>query len=104
DVEREIVDGPNLPRSRWREIALALDTSSNADRKQADRLREALTLTGIGQVDSYLGVFLTETERTPRATVTTNNFISRNPAFGRLFEQEIVRLNLLIERRRAVTI
>ena len=48
-----------------------LDTSSNADRKQADRLREALTLTGIGQIDGYLGVFLTETERTPRATVVT---------------------------------
>src|ERR1700727_2748091 len=27
DVEREIVDGPHLPRSRWREIARVLDTS-----------------------------------------------------------------------------
>src|SRR6476659_7249166 len=75
DVEREIVDGPNLPRSRWAEIASVLDISSNADRKQADRLREALTLTGIEQVDNYLNVFLTETERTPRATVVTNSFI-----------------------------
>src|SRR6202023_1682014 len=31
DVEREIADGPNLPRSRWDEIACVLDTSSNAD-------------------------------------------------------------------------
>src|SRR6266481_5481217 len=66
DVEHEIVDGPHLPRSRWKEIASVLDTSSNADRKQADRLRESLTLTGIEQVDNYLNVFLTETERTPR--------------------------------------
>jgi ATP-dependent helicase/nuclease subunit A len=104
DVEREIVDGPYLPRSRWEEVASVLDTSSNADRKQADRLRKALTLSGIEQVDNYLLVFLTETERTPRATVVTNNFVTRNPAIGRLFDQEVVRLGPLIERRRAVTI
>src|SRR6266851_4654958 len=40
DVEREIVDGPHLPRSRWREVALVLETSSKADQKQAVRLRE----------------------------------------------------------------
>src|SRR3979409_242686 len=44
-VEREIVDGPNLPRSRWNDIASVLDTSSNADRKQADRLRQGLRIT-----------------------------------------------------------
>ena len=104
DVERAIVDGPNLPRSRWDEIASVLDTSSNADRKQADRLREALTLTGIEQVDNYLNVFLTEAERTPRATVVTNGFIGDNPAAGRLFEMEKLRIMPLIERRRAVTI
>src|SRR5438876_5842384 len=104
DVERAIVDGPNLPRSRWDEIASVLDTSSNADRKQADRLREALTLTGIEQVDNYLNVFLTEAERTPRATVVTNGFIGDNPAAGRLFEMEKLRITPLIERRRAVTI
>jgi ATP-dependent helicase/nuclease subunit A len=103
DIERAIVDGPSLPRARWEEIALVLDSGSNADRKQADRLRNALTLTGIGQVDNYLGVFLTETERTPRATVVTNNFFTRNPAVGRLFESEVLRLGPLIERRRAVT-
>src|SRR5438445_1998475 len=42
DLEREIVDGPNLPRSRWVEIAAVLETSSKADQKQAARLREAL--------------------------------------------------------------
>ena len=104
EVEREIVDGPYLPRSRWEEVASVLDTGSNADRKQADRLRKALTLSGIEQVDHYLLVFLTETERTPRATVVTNNFVTRNPAIGRLFDQEVLRLGPLIERRRAVTI
>jgi ATP-dependent helicase/nuclease subunit A len=104
DVEREIVDGPNLPRSRWDEIASVLDSGSNADRKQADRLREALTLTGIEQVDNYLNVFLTEADRTPRATVVTNNFVANNPAIARLFNVESQRIGPLIERRRAVTI
>src|SRR5712664_4793482 len=38
DVERAIVDGPNLPRARWQDIALVLDTSTKADQKQAERL------------------------------------------------------------------
>ena len=44
DVEREIVDGPNLPRSRWEEIARVLDTGSKSDQDQAARLREALVV------------------------------------------------------------
>src|SRR6202041_818375 len=56
DVEREIVDGPPLPRSRWREIARVLDTSGKSDQGQAAQLREALISTGAAQVDDYLGV------------------------------------------------
>ncbi|MEH2505152.1 ATP-dependent helicase/nuclease subunit A [Bradyrhizobium sp. AZCC 1578] len=101
DVEREIVEGPNLPRSQWQEVALVLDTSSKADQKQADRLREALAFTGAAQVDAYLGLFLTD-ERTPRATVVTNSFVKKNPAVGRLFDSEVGRVLPLIERRRAL--
>src|SRR6202163_3247632 len=60
DVEREILDGPNLPRSRWADIALVLDTANKSDQDQASRLRGALVFTGSAQVDEYLGVFLTE--------------------------------------------
>jgi ATP-dependent helicase/nuclease subunit A len=103
DVEREIVDGPNLPRSRWKEIALVLETSSKADQKQAARLREALMFTGPAQIEEYLDVFLTD-ERAPRDAVVTKKFSQSNPSVGRLFDAEIVRLGPLIERRRAVTI
>ena len=101
DVEREIVDGPNLPRSSWKEMATLLDTSSKADQKQAERLRAALTFTGAAQVDEYLGVFLTD-DRAPRASVITNSFIKKNPVAGNRFDAEIDRLGPLIERRRAV--
>ncbi len=102
DVEREIVDGPNLPRPRWEDVALVLETSSKADQKQATRLREALLFTGSAQVEEYLGVFLTD-ERSPRDSVVTRKFGQNNPAIERLFDAEIVRIGPLIERRRAVT-
>ena len=102
DVEREILDGPNLPRSRWQDIALVLDTGSKTDSDQAGRLRTAAALTSSTQVDEYLGVFLTDA-REPRKSVVTKKFLDNNPAIGRLFESEILRLGPLIERRRAVT-
>jgi ATP-dependent helicase/nuclease subunit A len=102
DVERDIVDGPNLPRSRWQDIALVLETGSKTDGDQAARLRGALMFTGAAQVDEYLGVFLTEADRTSRKSVVTKKFSDNNPAIGRLFESEARRILPLIERRRAV--
>ncbi|HET6838752.1 MAG TPA: double-strand break repair helicase AddA [Bradyrhizobium sp.] len=101
-VESEIVNGPYLPRSRWHEIADALDTGSKTDSDQATRLREALVLTGSAQVDAYLDVFLTDTERTPRKTLVTKKIVDM--AIAGLFDAESSRLKALIERRRAVTI
>ena len=103
DIEREIVDGPNLPRARWQEFTRVLDTGNKPDQDQAARLREALTLTGSAQVDAYLGVFLTETDRAPRKSVVTKKFTDNNPAIGRLLESEALRVIPLIDRRRAVT-
>jgi ATP-dependent helicase/nuclease subunit A len=102
DVERAIVDGPNLPRSRWREIAGILDTGSKTELAHADRLRDALVFTGAAQVDEYLGVFLTD-ERAPRKTLLTKKFGDNNAAIADLFDRESQRIGPLIERRRAVT-
>ncbi|MBT1511198.1 double-strand break repair helicase AddA [Bradyrhizobium sp. SRL28] len=102
DVEHDIVDGPNLPRSRWQDVALVLETGSKTDQDQASRLRGALMFTGAAQVDEYLGVFLTEADRTPRKSVVTKKFCDNNPAIGRLIESEARRILPLIERRRAV--
>jgi ATP-dependent helicase/nuclease subunit A len=103
DVESDIVDGPYIKRSGWQEIALVLDTGSKSDQDQAARLREASVSTGATQVDDYLAVFLTDTERSPRKSVVTKKFADANPALARLFEAEILRIGPLIERRRAVT-
>jgi ATP-dependent helicase/nuclease subunit A len=103
NVEREIVDGPNLPRSRWEEIARALDTGAKTEGDSADRLRVALPAAGAAQVDEYLGIFLTDADRTPRKSVLTKNFVRDNPAIGSRFDDEASRLGPLIEKRRAVT-
>jgi ATP-dependent helicase/nuclease subunit A len=102
DVESAIVDGPHLPRSRWLEIALALDAGSKSDQDQATRLREAAASSGATQVEDYLGVFLTD-DRAPRKSIVTKNFGKEHPALARAFEQEGLRIGPLIERRRAVT-
>jgi ATP-dependent helicase/nuclease subunit A len=101
NVEREIVDGPYLPCSRWPEIAGALDNGSKSDQKQGEQLRACLAITGSAQVDEYLSVFLTD-DKTPRAAVLTKAFIRENPSIARLFDNEISRLTPLIEKRRAV--
>jgi ATP-dependent helicase/nuclease subunit A len=103
DVEREIVDGPHLPRARWEDIAAILDTGSKSDSDQAARLREALAFSGSEQVDAYLAVFLTEA-LAPRKSVVTKKFCDNNPAIGGLFEREADRIGPLVEKRRALTI
>ncbi len=100
-VEREIVDGPYLPRRRWQEISDALCGGSKQDQKQAEQLRFALGVPGTAQVDEYLCVFLTD-NKDPRANVLTKAFMRDNPSVARLFDNEIARLTSLIEKRRAV--
>jgi ATP-dependent helicase/nuclease subunit A len=102
DVEREIVDGPNLPRSRWEEVATILAASSKADQDQAERLRDALVLSGIEQVNRYLDVFLTEGS-TQRKSVVTKRLCDTRPQIAQWFGAEANRLESLIERRRALT-
>src|SRR5258707_233730 len=101
-VEREIIDGPNLPRARWREVAATLDAGSKSEQGHAARLRQALNSIGSAQVEEYLGIFLTD-ERTPRKTVVTKKFGDTHPAIARLCELEGDRIGPLIDRRRAVT-
>src|SRR5262249_54529054 len=103
DIEQQILDGPFLPRSRWDDIAFALDDGNKSDKDQADRLREAKIFSGAAQVDAYLGVFLTD-EKLPRKAVLTRKFGDQNPSVARLFEAEAQRLTALIERRRAVMV
>lgn len=100
-VEREIVEGPHLPRGRWEAAAAVLETGSVTDAKQAQKLREALVLAGSAQVDEYLGVFLTA-EMTPRKTLVTKKIGDARPDLAAALRRECDRIGPLLERRRAV--
>jgi ATP-dependent helicase/nuclease subunit A len=100
-IEREIVEGPHLPRARWEAAAAVLETGSVTDEKQALRLREALALSGSAQVDEYLGVFLTA-ELTPRKTLVTKKISDGRPDLAQALGRESDRIGALLTRRRAV--
>jgi ATP-dependent helicase/nuclease subunit A len=102
-IEREIIDGPHLPRAQWENVAAVLETGSKSDSDQAVRLREALACSASEQVDAYLGMFLTDA-LTPRKSVVTKRFCDNNPAIARSLDNEIGRIGSLIERRRALAI
>jgi ATP-dependent helicase/nuclease subunit A len=103
DVEREILDGPYLARRRWAEIADLLGAANKSEREHAARLRAASQTSGADQVDTYLGVFLTD-DKTPRKAVLTKRFCDDNPSLARLFDAESARLPALIEKRRALVV
>lgn len=103
DVEREIVDGPNLPVRRWPAVAAVLDSGSANDRKQGDTLRAALSLTGTAQVEEYLCLFLTQAKEFKKSFVT-RQVAGTRPDIAAAFDDEAARLAILIEKRRRVTI
>lgn len=97
-IEREIIEGPNLPRSRWPEVAAALENGSIEDQKQAATLRacsEALL-----PVEGYLNVFLKQ-DKTFKARIVTSAIARARPGIAASFTAEKERLAPLIDRRRA---
>ena len=101
DVDREIVDGPNLPRSEWPSAASVFETGSKTDAEQANRLRKALEPTGSEQVDAYLSVFLTD-KLEPRKSVATKAIRDRHPGFMQRLDAEKDRVLALLMKRRAI--
>ncbi|MGJ5009522.1 double-strand break repair helicase AddA [Bradyrhizobium oligotrophicum] len=102
-IERDILDGPNLPRADWTEIAGRLDGGAKTDQKQAEQLRAALAFSGADQVDEYLRLFLTD-DKQPRKSLLTKKFADANPGLAGLFDSEAARLDRLIEKRRAAVV
>ncbi|CAN5299260.1 double-strand break repair helicase AddA [soil metagenome] len=104
DVERDIVDGPNLPRSEWQSVAAALDGGSPADIGQAERFRKAATLTGAEQIEAYLDIFLTESKGAIglRKTLMTKPLAKLHSALAARLDTEQARVFQLDIKRRAV--
>ncbi len=101
-VEREIVDGPNLPSSEWPAAASILRLGSSNDEKQANRLDAAHRATGAARLDIYLDIFLTGKGEF-RSSIATAKIKKIDAALCQRFNAEKDRLSKLLERRRAVT-
>ena len=101
DVEREMVDGPNLPRGEWPSVAAIFATGSKTDAEQATRLRDALTLTGAGQANKYLSVFLTD-KLDPRKSLATRAIRDAHPGLVQTLEREKDRVAVLLTKHRAI--
>ena len=67
---------------------------------EADVMPAPLVFTDSAQVDAYLGVFLTETDRAPRKSVVTKRFVDNNPSVGRSYEELFRLLTGLIHVRK----
>jgi ATP-dependent helicase/nuclease subunit A len=100
-VEREMVDGPHLPRSRWLAAADAFEQGSKNDAAQGSRLRSAAASSGTAQLDNYLSLFITG-DGDPRKSLITKPLAASQGTLAAALAQEQPRLLLLDEQRRAV--
>ena len=100
EIDRQIVDGPNLPRDDWPAAAARFATGSAKDDEQAVRLKTAAALTGGEQVAAYLEMFLTEAGA-ERKSLITRTLAGRLPDLAARLEREAARIAGLMARRRA---
>lgn len=101
DIERDIVDGPHLPRARWKHAAAIFMTGSKTDQDQANRLLAAFDLDGGAQLEIYFSVFLTQNLE-PRKSLLTKKLGDAQPGLAQTLSDEAARLTGLLEKRRAV--
>jgi ATP-dependent helicase/nuclease subunit A len=101
EVDRDIVDGPYLPRARWADSAAVFDGGSKTDLDQAQRLRDALAASDTAQLEKYLELFFTK-EAKLRKSFATKKISDPMPGFAEDLKREGERLEGLLERRRAL--
>ncbi|MBN9001241.1 MAG: UvrD-helicase domain-containing protein, partial [Rhizobiales bacterium] len=101
DIERDIVDGPHLPRARWKHAAAIFMSGSKTDQDQANRLLAALDLDGGAQLEIYFSVFLTQSLEARKALLT-KKLGDAQPGLAQTLADEAARLASLLEKRRAI--
>ena len=102
-ADRDIVDGPNLPRSEWAAVAATFEGGSANDQAQGRRLRAALALADAAQIEAYLQVFFTK-DSGLRKSLITKKLGDGAPGLVERLQREGARLAGLLERRRALAL
>jgi ATP-dependent helicase/nuclease subunit A len=103
-IEKEVVEGSHLPLDHWAGVAAVFATGSAQDQGQAERLRTALAASGDLRIERYFDVFLTTTDREPRAAtkLITKGLATAEPELARRLAAEQERVVRLRARRNGV--
>ncbi len=72
-IEQEFIAGSEIPPQQWTAIAAALAQGGKNDAEQARRFRLLASLPLSDQVETYLDIFCTTTDRKPRKTVASKS-------------------------------
>jgi ATP-dependent helicase/nuclease subunit A len=101
-IEKEIVEGPHLPMSHWADVAAVFETGTKQDHDQAARLSAALAVSGAERIERYFDIFLTATDKEPRAKLITKALAADEPELARRLPDEQDRVVRLRARRNGV--
>src|SRR5262249_43938587 len=99
-VEDQFFTGSVIPPSEWASVAAALDQGGKSDKDQARRFRQLASLSKSDAVETYLEIFCTATERTPRRMIVTQAI--KDKALVERLTAEQSRVCALLEQLRAV--
>jgi len=100
-IENDIVNGPHFPISEWAAAAELCRSGTSNDKRQCERLTDAIASAGTARIDSYLEVFFTQKSEL-RGSFLTSALAKRCPDLAQRLENEKRRVGQLLHRRRAV--
>jgi ATP-dependent helicase/nuclease subunit A len=100
-VEDEFFTDSAIAPTEWAAIAATLARGNKTDIEQADRFNQLAALPRADRVETYLDIFFTANERTPRKSIVTKAIKDTGLAERLIAEQD--RVGALLQRLRAVT-
>jgi ATP-dependent helicase/nuclease subunit A len=99
-IDAEFFTGSSIAEKEWPAIAAVLAQGNKTDADQARRFRALASLPRTDRVDTYLDIFCTASDRTPRKSIVTKAIKDQNLVERLSAEQH--RVCALLERQRAV--
>ncbi|HEY1980318.1 MAG TPA: double-strand break repair helicase AddA [Xanthobacteraceae bacterium] len=99
-VEDEFFSGSAIATDEWAKLAAALMQGGKTDADQARRFNLLASLSRADRVETYLDIFCTASDRTPRKSVVTKSIKDAGLVERLIAEQH--RVCALLERKRAV--
>jgi ATP-dependent helicase/nuclease subunit A len=100
-AEDEFFADSAIAPAEWAAIAAALARGNKTDIEQADRFKSLAALPRADRVETYLDIFFTANERTPRKSIATKAI--KDPRLTERLIEEQERVGALLQRLRAVT-